>query len=56
MVGCDNPSCKYQWFHLNCLGLKSGPKSKKQTNLKVSGEKEENQVIMYFDSTKKHIY
>ena len=29
MVGCDNPSCLYQWFHFDCLGLKSQPKSKK---------------------------
>ena len=28
MVGCDNTQCKYQWFHLACLGLKSEPKSK----------------------------
>ena len=28
MVGCDNPDCQYQWFHLECLGLKSEPKSK----------------------------
>ena len=29
MVGCDNTSCKYQWFHLDCLKLKSLPKSSK---------------------------
>ena len=28
MVGYDNLNCKYQWFHLECLGLKSEPKSK----------------------------
>ena len=28
MVGCDNPTCKYQWFHLKCSGLKSEPKSR----------------------------
>ena len=28
MVGCDNSSCTYKWFHLHCLGLKSLPKSK----------------------------
>ena len=27
MVGCDNSTCAYQWFHLDCLGLKSEPKS-----------------------------
>ena len=28
MVGCDDTSCPYEWFHLACLGLKSAPKSK----------------------------
>ena len=28
MVGCDNPSCTFQWFHLKCLKLKSLPQSK----------------------------
>ena len=28
MVGCDNPGCPYQWFHLECLRLKSIPRSK----------------------------
>ena len=28
MVGCDNDNCLYQWFHLDCLKLKSFPKSK----------------------------
>ena len=27
MVGCDNDSCPYQWFHLECLKLKTFPKS-----------------------------
>jgi len=26
MVGCDNPGCPYQWFHLECLRLKSAPR------------------------------
>ena len=25
MVGCDNPSCEYEWFHLCCLKLASLP-------------------------------
>ena len=29
MVGCDNPNCMYQWFHLECLKLKTFPKSHK---------------------------
>ena len=29
MVGCDNDRCLYKWFHLECLSLKSAPKSKK---------------------------
>lgn len=28
MVGCDNPKCKYQWFHFECLGITSAPKGK----------------------------
>jgi len=22
MIGCDNPSCQYQWFHIACVGVK----------------------------------
>ena len=25
MVLCDNPSCKYGWFHFSCVNLKSAP-------------------------------
>ncbi|KAH9828037.1 chromatin modification-related protein YNG2-like [Teratosphaeria destructans] len=25
MVGCDNDNCEYQWFHWDCIGLKSEP-------------------------------
>lgn len=25
MVGCENPTCKREWFHISCLGLKSVP-------------------------------
>ena len=28
MVGCDNPSCKHEWFHLGCLKLDCQPTSK----------------------------
>ena len=28
MIGCDNPNCVYKWFHFDCLGLTSEPKSK----------------------------
>ncbi len=28
MVGCDNPTCKYQWFHFGCVNLESQPKGK----------------------------
>ena len=28
MVGCDNPSCLHEWFHLSCLKLVCQPKSK----------------------------
>lgn len=29
MVACDKPDCPRQWFHLDCIGLKSVPKSEK---------------------------
>jgi len=22
MIGCDHPSCQYQWFHISCVGVK----------------------------------
>ena len=25
MIGCDNPKCPYQWFHVECLGVLKGP-------------------------------
>lgn len=28
MVGCDNHNCPRQWFHFECVGLASAPKSK----------------------------
>lgn len=28
MVGCDNPNCSHQWFHLSCLKLNSLPQCK----------------------------
>ncbi|KAL5702576.1 hypothetical protein ACHQM5_027778 [Ranunculus cassubicifolius] len=28
MVACDNPSCKIEWFHFGCVGLKEQPKGK----------------------------
>ena len=29
MVQCDGPSCRYEWFHFECVGLSgSGPKGK----------------------------
>ena len=29
MIGCDNDSCAYQWFHMECLNLKNFPTSSK---------------------------
>jgi len=29
MVACDNKDCPREWFHLDCIGLKSVPKSAK---------------------------
>ena len=28
MIGCDNPKCLYEWFHLTCLKMVTQPKSK----------------------------
>ncbi|EGC34523.1 hypothetical protein DICPUDRAFT_48259 [Dictyostelium purpureum] len=28
MVGCENPDCKIEWFHFECVGLTSNPKGK----------------------------
>ena len=27
MIGCDNPSCKYRWFHFKCIQMKRAPKN-----------------------------
>lgn len=27
MVGCDGEECKIEWFHLECVGLRSAPKN-----------------------------
>ncbi len=28
MIGCDNPECSIEWFHWDCLSIKSTPKGK----------------------------
>jgi len=28
MVGCDGATCRFEWFHLACVGLKKPPKGK----------------------------
>jgi hypothetical protein len=28
MLGCDNEECPYEWFHLNCVGLRRAPSDK----------------------------
>ena len=28
MIKCDNPTCKREWFHFHCVGLKNQPKGK----------------------------
>ena len=25
MIGCDNDNCKYEWFHMVCVGLTEEP-------------------------------
>ena len=28
MIGCDNPNCRIEWFHVRCLKIKVIPKGK----------------------------
>ena len=28
MIECDNPDCKYQWFHFKCAGIEYVPDGK----------------------------
>ena len=28
MVCCDNPTCKYEWYHFSCVGLETKPRGK----------------------------
>lgn len=28
MLACDDPECKYQWFHYTCIGITRAPKQK----------------------------
>ncbi|CAN6674575.1 hypothetical protein TRVA0_057S00276 [Trichomonascus vanleenenianus] len=28
MIGCDNENCPNEWYHMECLNLKSAPKGK----------------------------
>lgn len=28
MIACDNPECKIEWFHFDCVGIKERPKGK----------------------------
>lgn len=47
MVACDNPNCHYQWFHLECLRLKSPPKSKRCMVLpRLSQEKHQEEIVI----------
>ena len=25
MIACENPSCKYEWFHFSCVNLSQEP-------------------------------
>lgn len=31
MVGCDGDKCKIEWFHLECVGLRSAPPPKSRS-------------------------
>ena len=48
MIGCDNPSCEIEWFHVGCVGLEEGqprsgewycPTCKKQMESAASSKK-----------------
>ena len=28
MIGCDNPNCPIEWFHMECLNMESIPRGK----------------------------
>lgn len=28
MVGCDNPECRREWFHFECVGLSANPRGR----------------------------
>jgi len=28
MIACDNPKCKYEWFHYSCVGLTRAPRGR----------------------------
>lgn len=28
MVGCDDPECPYEWYHIECVGITVAPKGK----------------------------
>ena len=28
MIKCDNPNCKREWFHFQCVGIEDQPKGK----------------------------
>ncbi|KAJ7081543.1 hypothetical protein C8R43DRAFT_1052756 [Mycena crocata] len=30
MIGCDNPHCKREWFHLSCTNLEAAPEGRKK--------------------------
>ncbi len=35
MIGCDNPSCNFEWFHFECLKITAQPKKKSWSVLTV---------------------
>ncbi|ODV85598.1 hypothetical protein CANARDRAFT_188556, partial [[Candida] arabinofermentans NRRL YB-2248] len=30
MIACDNPTCKYEWFHYKCVGIYKDPEPNKR--------------------------
>ncbi len=45
MVACDNETCKLEWFHWTCVGLKAEPKGKWYCPVCTAQEKEKQKQV-----------
>lgn len=46
MVGCDGDKCKIEWFHLECVGLRSAPPPKSKLIFCIDSELGSRQVLL----------